>query len=217
MALALAACSTTVSKDESFSAGAPGQAYVLVVTDTSLREGGRETFDFHRVDLPSSTFVPRQWVSVWFAESTMTTARANEFRKPQPLAQTPLRFGGRKLAAGEYALTMVGSRSSAIAFSNCYSKGAPIYRFREGTINIVRLGRPADIASSLSGAAVPVDVRDPAALDAQVAQVLAGYPNMAAPRALATPIGYARFDPGQTWMGEPACSTSDGFTFYLTP
>ena len=209
-ALALAACTTTVSRDEAFSAGT-GQSYVLIAGDGMPTEGV-ETHDykFQRVDMASSTF-QREYVYVRFGD-TQVSGGGNEFEKPATMAAAPVRYAGRKIAPGEYALVSHHRYKSlgtmAMSNVNCYSRGAAIYRFREGAINIVRLGRGYDVAGFVSGAASVVEVPDPAALRAQVTEVLAGYPEMNAPTAVAKLLGTATFESRAN-----RCTTTGGFSF----
>jgi hypothetical protein len=94
----------------------------------------------------------------------------------------------------------------------CYSRGAAVYRFREGTINIVRLGPPREFVGLFANNLSAVEVLDPAALQAEVDTVLAGYPNMTAPRVMAKFLGTASFDSGGN-----RCNTSGGFSFDRAP
>ena len=214
LALALSACTTTVSRDEAFSAGA-GQSYVVIAGEGMPTEGV-ETHDykFQRVDMASSKFL-REYVYVRFGD-TQVSGGGNEFEKPQTMAGTSIRYAGRKLAPGDYALVSHHRLKSLGTMSmrniNCYSRGAVIYRFREGAINIVRLARGYDVAGFVSGAASVVDVTDPAALQAQVAEVLAGYPEMNAPTAVAKLLGTATFETGAN-----NCTTSGSFSFNRAP
>lgn len=214
MALAIAACTTTVSRDEAFSAGT-GQSYVLIVGDGMPTEGV-ETHDykFQRVDMATSTFL-REYVYVRFGD-TQVSGGGNEFEKPATMAASSVRYAGRKIAPGDYALVLHDRLKSlgtmAMNNINCYSRGAAIYRFREGTINIVRLGRGYDVAGFVSGAASVVEVTDPAALEAQVTEVLAGYPAMTAPPGVAKLLGTARFETRAN-----KCNTTGGFVFTRAP
>jgi hypothetical protein len=213
--LALAACSTTVSRDEAAS-GAAGQSYILVVAD-GVPTDKVETHDFafRRVDMASSTF-RRELAYVRFGHK-LISGGGDEFQVPATMAATALRFAGTTIAPGDYALvyhyvhTSLGT--SAMVNLNCFSRGAGIYRFREGTINIVRLGKPSDISMLLSGALSAVEVNDPAALQAQVTGILAGYPKMNAPLLMASLLGTARFDTGQ----KKNCKTTGGFSFNRAP
>jgi hypothetical protein len=219
MALALSACTTTtVSRDEAFSGGS-GQSYVLIATDTNEPNKGTETFTFQRVDLASSTFL-RNFVSVTFSAVNIFTATAQKGTQFERSGTAPdsLRFAGKKIPPGDYALVYhTVYHPGSVSNFNCYANGAAIYRIRDGSINIVRQGKSTDIKSFLSGAAVAVEVRDPAALQSQVAEVLARYPKMTAPTVVAQLLGTASFETGKTWFGDKTCNPSGAFTFKNLP
>jgi hypothetical protein len=198
MALMLAACSTGTGGDEAFSGG-PGKSYVLVVASDGMpMHVGGDIFMFRRVDLASTTFL-RETVTVWFNENPLLPG--HEFRKPQTMAATPARFGGENIAPGDYTLIshIVGTREGAAAVSrvNCYSLGAPVYRFREGAINIVPRGEAAAAQGDET-------------LQAQVAEVMTRYRQMTAPRVLAQQLGTASFATGS---GDQDCKPTGTFAF----
>ena len=198
MALMLAACSTGTGGDEAFSGG-PGKSYVLVVaSDGMASSASGDIFTFRRVDVASATFL-RETVTVWFNENPLLPG--HEFRKPQTMAATPARFGGENIAPGDYALIshIVSTRSAGAAVSrvNCYSLGAPVYRFREGVINIVPRGETAAAQGNET-------------LQAQVEEVMTHHRQMTAPRALAEHLGTASFAAGS---GGQDCKPTGTFTF----
>jgi hypothetical protein len=86
---------------------------------------------------------------------------------------------------GEYALVanhvLTDLGLSKMQNVTCYSRGAAIYQFREGTINIVRLGPPRKFVGVFADNLSAVEVLAPAALQAEVTKVLAGYSNITAP------------------------------------
>ena len=206
IACALAACSTTVSPDEAFSAGT-GQSYVLV--GVPLDELETHTLTFQRVDLASSTFL-RNLVSV------KAQPRASERwrRFPQDGGAASLRFGGSRLPPGDYALVShsryryLGSMSMVDV--NCYSRGAAIYRFREGAINVVSVPHfiPGWIGVPQTTSAIGGE-----ALQERVAEFLTGYPNMTAPRVVAEPIGTATFETA----GKNNCVPNNPASFTRAP
>lgn len=218
MALALAACSTThVTYDETFSGG-PGQSYVVVATDTDVPLEGSENFVFQQVDMASSTFLPGKFVYVgfigrnaWGSDRALQKPEKSTGRMPPP-EDSSLRFGGTKAAPGYYALVAHNVRQPPLGiYINCYARGAAIYRFQEGVINIVRMGKGGGL-DVISGAANAVEVQDLPTLRAQVAEVLAGYPNMTAPTAVAKVLGAASFA-----SGTKTCNTTGGFSFTRGP
>lgn len=215
LALAAACSITHVTPDETFS-GERGQSYVVVATDTDVPPEGSENFVFQQVDMASSTFLPGKFVYVGFiGRNAYGSDRA--FQKPEkptrempPEENSPLRFGGSKAAPGHYALVAHNIRNPPFGiYLNCYARGAAIYRFQEGMINIVRTGKGG--LGVLSGAASAVEVHDPATLRAQAAEVLADYPKMTAPTAVARLLGTARFESGKN------CDTTSGFSFTRWP
>jgi hypothetical protein len=200
LTLALAACST-VSRDEAF-LGVGDGAYVLVAADNMPITGSQDhSYTFQRVNLSTSSF-EREFFTVTF--SGMGTMSGNEFRKPETL-QTTVRFGGKAAPAGDYALinhrqmTTYGTATSTNI--HCYSLGAAVFRLHEGVINIVPVG--------------PLPLVRAGDLEAQVAEVMAGYPSMTASRQMAEMVGSARFETGR-WLGQQTCNTRDGFTFTPT-
>jgi hypothetical protein len=205
----LAGCSTTVSRDEASSAAA-GQSYVLVVADGLPADTVQmNSLTFQRIDMASSKFL-RQSAYVTFSHKEFAGG-GDEFQKPETMAASELRYAGTKIPPGDYALvshyvlTAVGL--SKMQNFSCYSRGAAVYRFQEGAINIVRLG-PSHELAIFAGKLNVVEV-DPTALQADVNTVLAGYPNMTAPRVVAKLLGTARFDSGT----KNQCNTSGGFSF----
>ena len=212
MALTLAACTTTVGVDEAFS-GDTGNSYVLIAGD-GMQTGDVETHDFkfQRVDMASSTFL-KEYVYVRFGHK-LISGGGDEFQKPATMAAATVRYAGHKIAPGDYALVfheiLKSHGTMATRNTNCYSRGAAVYRFREGAINIVQLGS-RDVMATLSGAVSAEAVPDPAALQAQVAEVLAGYPNMTAPGVVAKRLGTASFE------SKKNCSTTGRFSFTRFP
>lgn len=183
------------------------QSYVVIATDTVLPEGKTETYTFQQVDVSSLTLLPR-YVKVAF--SSRADAGEN-FQRPPTMAATSMRFAGRKFAPGDYALVYVSDHSSGTSL-HCYAEGAPIYRFQEGTINIVRQGDFSDGAASGCRPAVAAYGHDSEVLQAQVAGLMAGYPEMTAPLVFAQPLGTARCDPGPSWPAGSPCTANDTFS-----
>lgn len=192
--------------------GEDSQSYVVIATDTFLPEGKTETFTFQQVDVPSLTLL-HKYVKVSF---TSHADAGDNFQTPLTMAATSMRFAGRKFAPGDYALVYVSDTSSGVAF-HCYAEGAPIYRFQEGTINIVRQGDFRDAAASVCRTAVPAYGRDSEVLQAQAADLMAGYPEMTAPLVLARPLGTARCEPGKSWPAGSPCTANDTFSFATLP
>jgi hypothetical protein len=201
MAVAVvAACAPTkVGLDEGISA-APGQSYVLIATNAIGESLETHDFVFQRVDMATATF-GRERAYVRITNQQLSGA-GDEFAKPATMAPTKFRFAGSKVPAGDYALVsqhvIVNLGISNTVFDNCFAEGAPVYRFREGAVNIVQLGYSSNAAAAISRALAAVEIANPAAMQAQVNEVLAGYPNMAAPRAIGTILGTATFTGGRS-------------------
>ena len=209
MALVLAACATTVSRDEAFSGGS-GQSFAFI--GVPLDELETHTLTFKRVDLASSTFLGS---SFYVKVQPQGSERWRRVPKDRDEAAA-LHFGGRQVAPGDYALVShsvyryLGSMSTEEV--NCYALGAAIYRFREGAINIVLIPRfvPGWMQNAFGSprkAAI-----DDETLQAQAVKSLAGSPNMTAPRVRAQPIGAARFETDKS-----NCIASSSFSFTACP
>jgi hypothetical protein len=178
MALALAASATTVSREEPFSfSGGAGEAYVLIATDLVSGKGTVETFTFRRIDMAASMTLPDTAVYVRFGSRDAS-------QKPE----RSLRIAGAKAAPGDYALVSRSWRQGTIVNSVCFAQGAAIYRLQPGTINIVRFGKPSERSP-----AAGVEGSD-AALQEQVAELLASYPKMTAPTLVAKSVAAVSFD-----------------------
>lgn len=188
--------------------GATGESYVVIAADGVLPEGKTETFTFQRVDITTLTFLPT-YERISFGPRTDVGAN---FHRPVTMAGSPMRFAGRRVAPGDYALVYVSNRNSGVSF-HCYSEGAPIYKFQEGAINIVRQGDPGDVATGVCRAAVAAFARDRETLQAQAAEVMSNYPEMTAPLVVAPLLGTARCDPGETWRPGTPCTAHDTFSF----
>lgn len=211
MALALAACATTATRDEVVPAGA-AQSHVLIAVDGMRTDPGEtQVFTFQRVDMASSTF-KRELAYVRFGQKR-SAAGGGELPKPETMAATSVRFAGTNVRPGDYALVSRSIRDKSIGYGNCYSRGAAIYRFREGITNIVRLGKASGFEALVSGGLNVVEVDDPAALQAQVAEVLAGKPTTTAPPAVARLLGSASFETGPNRN----CNPTGGFSFSRAP
>lgn len=223
MTLALAACSTSrlahsspcgiirilgdlIENEKRFS-GTPGQAYVVIATDTVLPEGTTETFTFQQVDRTSSTFLPER-VSISFTSRTDT---GENFHRPPAMAATSMRLAGKRVTPGDYALVYVSNKSLGEP-THCYAEGAPLYRFQEGSISIVQHAASSDAAPTACRAAIAAYNRDPALIQAQVTEVLAGYPEMTAPLVVAPLLGTARCEPGTSRPAGSPCTANDRFS-----
>jgi hypothetical protein len=191
LALALSACST-VSQDTALDPQGT-EAFVMVATDgRSLSPSETLTYTFRQINVGNSTFT-RQHASVFF--NNVGPGAQTEFRAADGAAVT-LRFGGRALPPGDYALiSRTTSRSAPgaqLENTTCYSEGAVVFRMRPGVINLVHTAGPAGLASARREAAM----------------VLQNYPNMTAPVEPAEAIGTATFNTTQ-WLGRELCTTGD--------
>lgn len=123
-----------------------------------------------------------------------------------------MRFAGRRVSPGDYALVYASTKNGGVSL-HCYSEGAPIYRFQEGVISVVRQGDASDVARSVCRAAVPVHAADPERLQLQASAVMAGYPEMTAPLVVAPLLGTARCEQGNTSLPGAPCTANDTVLF----
>lgn len=200
-ALALAGCNS-VTRDIAFD-GKSEAAFALLAADGMPVTGSQSfQFFFQKVDLSTSTF-SKDGFSILF--DGMGTIGGDEFSKPDHL-KTTLRYGGKAVPAGDYALfsrndyASYGMSNSTLV--NCYSLGSLVLRLRPGTINIIAVGSVRDRATV-----------EPLKIDSQVTDVLAGYHNMSAPTALAVPIGSLSFETKRNIFGSEICQSAGAFHF----
>lgn len=193
-------------------AGAAGESYLVVATDSVLPEGKTETFTFQQVDVASLTFLPT-YVRVSFGPRADA---GDNFHAPVAIAASPMRFAGRRVSPGDYALVYVSNKNGGVSF-HCYSEGAPIYRFQEGVISVVRQGDASDVATSVCRAAVAAHAAEPEMLQLQVRTVMANYPEMTARLVVAPLLGTAWCEPGNSSVPGTPCTANDTFTFATRP
>jgi hypothetical protein len=119
-----------------------------VIVADGLRTDAVEmhTLNYQRVDMASSKF-QRQSAHVRFGHKEFAGG-GNEFEKPESMAANGARYAGTKIPPGDFALVSYDVLRS-IGLSKmqdvtCYSRGATIYRFREGASNIIRVRPIAD-------------------------------------------------------------------------
>ncbi len=150
------------------------------------------TFTFRQIHVDGPRFT-RQHASVFF--NNVGPGAQSEFRAAEGATVT-LRFGGRALPPGDYALiSRTTSRSApGVQMENvtCYSEGAVVFRMRPGVVNLVPAAGPDGLAHTR----------------AQAETVLQNYPNMTAPVEPAEAIGTATFNTTQ-WLGRELCTTGD--------
>lgn len=201
-ALTLTSCST-INRETAYE-GASGSAYVVVVADGMIVNGSQSySFAFQKIEAEKQTFQPEIF-SVAF--SGMGTMEGDEFKKPDTL-HTPLRFGGKGVLPGDYALIARYDHASYgyanSLNSNCFSLGTRVFRIRPGQVNVIYAG---DVKGNASG-----DLSD---LVQQTQTVLSGYPKISAPLAFADSIGTVVFETKEkTFLGGPMCKAT-GVTSY---
>lgn len=193
-------------------AGAAGESYVVLAKDGFLPEGQTETFTFQQVDIPSLTFLPT-YVRVSFGPRSDV---GDNFHAPVSTAASPMRFAGRRVPPGDYALVYVSNQNAGVSF-HCYSVGAPVYQFQEGAINVVRQGDVSNLAASVCQAAGAIHASDPESLQRQVGALMANYPEMTAPVVVAPLRGTARCEPGNPSLARTPCTANDRFAFATRP
>lgn len=199
VALGMSGCAT-ISKDTAFD-GAQG-AFVLVAGDGMGVNGSESfTFAFRRVDLYGGKLLADGF-SVQF--SGMRALGGDEFAKPDAV-KTTLRFGGKPVRHGDYALmsrtdfTTSGSATSTNV--HCYSTGAAVFRIAPKTISILSVGHVTD------GPRTELDT-----ILKYSAAVLASYPKMTAPQAPAEAVGQITFETKKGVIGGDTCIPEGAIT-----
>jgi hypothetical protein len=193
-AASVSACST-ISKETAYD-GSPTGAFAVVVADGMVVNGSQSySFGFQRIDLDKQAFLP----DLYYVQfSGMPALEGNEFKKPDSLSTT-LRFGGRAVLPGDYAL-IARTDLAAYGYSsstqvNCFSKGTTVFRIRAGHVNLIDAGHVREAASA-----------DRVTLEKQAAVVLSAYPKISAPTAIAEPVGRVAFATGQkNFLGVEVC------------
>jgi hypothetical protein len=198
--LLVAGCSS-VHHDMAFSEKSD-KAFVLLAADGMPVTGSLGySFAFQRVDLAKAVALD-PYIRISFDGMALG---GDEFSKPDSM-KTLVRFGGRVMPAGDYAL-MGRFDTATYGMSvqntvNCFSLGAAVYHLEPGKIAVVAAGNVR--------AREPIDA---SVLPAQIGQVLGGYPQMAAPVAVAVPTGVVTFKTGKSLLGTEVCQMQDGFSF----
>ena len=177
LCVALAGCAT-VSRKVAFD-GTEGTSFLLLAAE-GLVGGNGYSYIFRKVDRSSSTFQDDKfWLYIAGDSGTL-------FAKPKTL-DSATTFAGQAVPPGEYALITRSEYSrygvSSADGSGCFALGAPIFRIRKGQIQVISLER---------GNAV--DIADTKQVEAQVATVMAAYPNMTAPISMAPVVGHLTFE-----------------------
>jgi hypothetical protein len=185
IAIALSGCSS-ISRDLTFD-GQEGNAFALVVADGMIVNGIESyRFRFQKVDIEKSEFLPESF-SIYF--SAVGVLQGDEFKKPAGL-ETPLRFAGKPIASGNYAL--ISREDSAVTGTGqktsvkCFALGALVFSIDSGSINALRVDSVSRAGSSILG---------DSAVGLQSKLVLAGYPSMSATVRVAPVVGAVNFEP----------------------
>lgn len=192
---------SSVHRDTAFSEKSD-KAFVLLAADGMPVTGSLSySFAFQRVDLARAVVLD-SYVTISFDGMALG---GDEFSKPDSM-KTLVRFGGRAVPAGDYALMGRFDTATYGTFVqntiNCFSLGAAVFHLEPGRIAVVAAG-------NVRGRG-PIDV---SALPAQIGQVLGGYPQMTAPVAVALPAGVVTFKTGKSLLGTEVCQMQDGFSF----
>lgn len=181
LALMLGACASM--RGEQGFAGAPGRSFILLGADGMTAEGKRGfTFVFRKLDMKSAEFL-KEDLSIEFVGSGPT--RGTEFAKPLTL-KTSLRFGGRQVTPGDYALISLVERASDLpggVSATCFNDGAPVFHIVEGQINVIAGG-------NVAGPRGPSDLR----VEDEATTVLKDHPGFSAPVASTRAFGSVTFD-----------------------
>ncbi len=200
MLAVMSGCSS-IDRDIAFD-GAPDKAFLLVAADGMDISGTRSyLFEFRKVNLAASTLLDSR-IAVNF--SGMGPIEGDEFDKPEQL-KTLVRFGGKPVTPGDYALTSRYDFTSLGTLNttdvHCFALGAPVFHIHEGGINIVPAG-------NVGGGTLHEEI-----LPSQVSAVMANYPKMTAPLFSADLIGAIVFKTEPGLLGNQACNLSGPFKF----
>jgi hypothetical protein len=140
------------------------------------------TFVFRKLDMKSAEFL-KEDLRIEFSGSG--PARGTEFAKPETL-KTSLRFGGRQVTPGDYALISLVERASDLpggVSATCFNDGAPVFHIVEGRINIIAAG-------NVAGPRGPSELR----VEDEATQMLKSHPGFSAPAANTRAFGSVTFD-----------------------
>lgn len=185
----LGACAST-SREMAFHED-DESAFLLVAMEPGQGSGAQGyEFLFQRVDIETSKF-EKDGVSVYFSQ-TSRRIEGDELDTPQDL-ETRLRFGGKRVPRGDYAIVMRYESFGQDTRGNCYSLGTPVYELRAGTLNLV-----------LSAPARGPDL-DRAAVLALARRIVAGYPNLTAPMRHPNIVAVVTFDALEDALGAQTC------------
>ena len=181
LALMLSACAGT--RAEPGFAVAPGRSFILVGADGMDAQGKRGfTFVFRKLDMKSAEFL-KEDLRIEFVGSG--AVRETEFAKPESL-KTSLRFGGRQVTPGDYALISLVERASDLpggVSATCFSDGAPVFHIVEGQISIIAAG-------NVAGPRGPSESR----VEDEATRMLKSHPGYSAPAANIRAFGSVTFD-----------------------
>jgi phage tail tape-measure protein len=118
-----------------------------------------------------------------------------------------MRFGGKPLPAGNWALISRSDSQSTGNFTNvmvnCYALGTRVVRVEPGVVNLISVGA----VGGGRGAAGDAEVVD------QARQVLAGYPGIAAPVKPVVEVGTVGFATGKGLLGQKNCQITEAGRF----
>ena len=201
MAVLLVAGCSSVHRDTEFSEKSD-KAFVLLAADGMPVTGSLGySFAFQRVDLAKAVALD-SYITISFDGMALG---GDEFSKPDDM-KSLVRFGGRAVPAGDYALMGRFDTATYGTFVqntvNCFSLGAAVFHLEPGRIAVVAAGNVR--------AREPIDA---ASLPAQIGKVLGGYPKMTAPVTVAPPSGIVTFKTGKSLLGAEICQMQDGFSF----
>jgi len=189
----LIGCSA-ISHDIRFD-GTTGTSFAMVVLDdVPTRDTGKISFGFQRVDFSKSIFLPDTFEVIFPNPGLL---EGNEFKKQDQMITT-LRFAGKAVTPGDYALVyrLNSEMNDGRLFVDitCYSLGAVVYRFNAGKINIfpiVDIGTKSRITR--------------ASVESQVRTLLENYPNVSAPVNFSEAVGAATFKSAPTHGNKKSC------------
>jgi hypothetical protein len=176
-------------------------SFVLIAAD-GIPADNRTSFryTFRQVDVASKTFLSESFTVSFSSKGS----GEDELKRPKQL-QTTMRFAGKKVPAGDFALVSITTRARNGRHRHdgvkCFSLGTMIYSLRGNQVSVV------PIAPSRSGSS---SAYSDAASD--VSTILAQYPKLSSkPAAVADVIGSITFDSGTSATGRDSCMVAKTF------
>jgi hypothetical protein len=215
----LAAGCTSVSAWTEYDADAEEAMFLIVADDLHVGDDESASFSFERVDLGALAFEGGV-VSIGFDRlvdgggfGPRLSIDSDELMRPEQMQMRNRRYAAKIATAGDYALMFRRDvfydvddndidDAEETTQTACFAGKSAVFRLEPGRINVIVL-EPEGPATSFD--------RD--AMRARVADVLAQYPNLAAPSEFAELVGTITFERERHWTGSLTCwGADDAFT-----